>query len=154
KIGDQVRVVVASERGGSNLYRLTGIVKFGSVDSPLGATLTFFTQQTAQKLLTAPGKVTSIDVAATPGTSQTQLAQRLRQALSGQKGIEVITGTAAVKEQQNNFQTFIGFIKKFLLVFAAIALLVGSFVIYNTFSITIAQRTREMALLRSIGASR
>jgi putative ABC transport system permease protein len=154
KIGDQVRVVVASAAGGSNLYRLTGIVKFGTVDSPLGATLAFFTQPTAQRLLTAPGKVTSIDVAAKPGTSQAVLAQRLRAALRGQKGIEVITGTAAVKEQQDNFQQFIKFIKTFLLVFAIIALLVGSFVIYNTFSITIAQRTREMALLRSIGANR
>ncbi|HEX4493762.1 MAG TPA: FtsX-like permease family protein [Acidimicrobiia bacterium] len=154
KIGDQVRIVVSSANGGSNLYRLTGIVKFGSVDSPLGATLTFFTQPTAERLLTAPGKVTSIDVAASSGTSQTVLAQRLRQALTGQKGIEVITGQAAVKEQQDNFQTFIKFIKTFLLVFAIIALLVGSFVIYNTFSITIAQRTREMALLRSIGAGR
>jgi putative ABC transport system permease protein len=153
-VGDMVRISANATNGGSDLYRLTGIVKFGSVDSPLGATLSFFTQDTAQKVLTAPGKVTSIDVAAAANTSQTVLVSRLRAALADQPGIEVISGQAAVKEQQDQFQTFLGFIKKFLLVFAIIALLVGSFVIYNTFSITIAQRTREMALLRAIGAAR
>jgi putative ABC transport system permease protein len=153
-VGDEVRISANATNGGSDLYRLTGIVKFGSVDSPLGATLSFFTQDTAQKVLTAPGKVTSIDVAAAPGTDQTVLVSRLRAALADQPGIEVISGQAAVKEQQDQFQTFLGFIKKFLLVFALIALLVGSFVIYNTFSITMAQRTREMALLRAIGAAR
>jgi putative ABC transport system permease protein len=153
-VGDHVRISVSSTNGSSKLYRLTGIVKFGSVDSPLGATLTFFTEATAQKLLTAPGKVTSIDIAGDPSVSQPVLVARLRDALSNQKGIEVISGQTAITEQQDNFQTFLGFIKKFLLVFALIALLVGSFVIYNTFSITMAQRTREMALLRAIGAAR
>jgi putative ABC transport system permease protein len=153
-VGDEVRIAVSSTHGSSALYRLSGIVKFGSVDSPLGATLSFFTLNTAERLLTAPGKVTSIDVAAAPGVTQPALVARLRSALAGQSNIEVISGQTAVAEQQNNFKTFLTFIKTFLLIFAIIALVVGSFVIYNTFSITIAQRTREMALLRAIGATR
>ena len=84
--------------------------------------------------------------------SQQQLVSNLRQALP--HGLEAITGAALIKETQDNFAKFLSFFGTFLLIFAVIALLVGAFMIFNTFSITVAQRTRENGLLRALGASK
>jgi len=154
RVGDRVRIVTVSTTGTSAIYRISGIGKFGTADSPAGATLTFFRPDVAERLLASPGKVDSIQIAADPGVSQSTLVQRLRAAVGGQPGIEVVTGSSVVQEQQNNFHDQFKFFTVFLLVFAIVALIVGSFVIYNTFSITVAQRTRENALLRAVGASR
>ena len=154
KVGDKIRIVTVSSTGTSAIYRLSGIGKFGTADSPAGATLTFFRPDVAERLLASPGKVDAIQIAADSGISQATLVQRLRDALHGQRGIEVASGTSVVSEQQNNFHDQFKFFTVFLLVFAIVALIVGSFVIYNTFSITVAQRTRENALLRAVGASR
>jgi putative ABC transport system permease protein len=154
KVGDQVRIVTVSGRGTSALYRLAGIGKFGTADSPAGASLVFFTPEVAEKLLAEPGKVDSIQISADPGVSQQTIVQRVSAALVGQQGIEVVTGDKVVQEGQDNFQQAFRFFSTFLLVFAVVALVVGSFVIYNTFSITVAQRLRENALLRAVGATR
>ena len=151
RVGDRVRIVTPT--GTSAFYKLAGIVKFASTNSLLGATLTAFTLPTAERFLGTPGKIDEVDVAAKDGVSQTQVVQSVRNALQGQD-VEVISGEKAVQETQDSFHQFLNVIRIFLLVFAIIALLVGSFVIYNTFQITVAQRTREMALLRAIGASR
>ena len=88
-----------------------------------------------------------------PGVSQQQLVSNLRTALHDPQ-LEVITGAQATKEAQETTATSLQFVDMFLMVFAIVALVVGSFVIYNTFSITVAQRTKETALLRAIGAKR
>jgi len=148
-VGDQVTVLTQS---GSEPFTIVGIARFGNVDSPLGATLAVFDTATAQQVLGLPGKFSDIAVAAEPGVSQEELAQRVQQVLP--EGLEAVTGKALTAEQQSQTRDALGFFNTFLLVFAVIALFVGCFLIYNTFSIIVAQRSREMALLRAIGASR
>ena len=85
-VGDQVRVVTVSGGGTSALYRLAGIGKFGTADSPAGASLVFFTPEVAEKLLAEPGKVDSIQISADPGVSQQTIVQRVSAALAGTAG--------------------------------------------------------------------
>jgi putative ABC transport system permease protein len=150
KVGD--KVLVLSKQPPAR-YTIVGIATWGGADSPLGATITAFTPATAAKVLGQPGKADGIDVAAAPGVSESQLVSRIRSAIHDPK-IEVVTGQAVTVEAQNSVHQAFKFVDVFLLVFAFIALFVGSFVIYNTFSIIVAQRLRELALLRSVGASR
>jgi putative ABC transport system permease protein len=133
-------------------FRIVGIVKFGAADSPGGASVALFTMPVAQRLVTAPGKLTGILFVAKPGVSQQQLAASLRHVLP--HGLESLTGATVTKEMQDSFQQAMGFFNTFMLIFAVIALLVGAFMIFNTFSITVAQRTRENGLLRALGASK
>ncbi|HVN51118.1 MAG TPA: FtsX-like permease family protein, partial [Acidimicrobiales bacterium] len=154
RVGDEVRVVTVSGSGTSARYRLAGVGTFGTADSPAGASLVFFTEPVAEKLLAKPGQIDSVQVSADPGVSQTTLVRRIRTALAGVPKIEVVPGSTVVQEGQDSFQRGFAFFSQFLLVFAIVALVVGSFVIYNTFSITVAQRSRENALLRALGASR
>jgi putative ABC transport system permease protein len=150
KVGD--KVVVLSKLPPAT-YTITGIVTWGGADSPLGATITAFTPAQAATVLGHPGKADEIDVEAAPGVSESQLVSRIQSAIHDPK-IEVVTGQAVTVEAQNSVHQAFKFVDVFLLVFAFIALFVGSFVIYNTFSIIVAQRMRELALLRSVGASR
>jgi len=154
QVGDRIRIITVSTKGTSALFKLVGIVKFASTNSLLGATLTAFTLPTAERLLGTPGRIDEIDIAAKDGVSQTEVVRNVRAALERHRELEVISGQAATQETQDSFHQFLKIIRIFLLVFAVIALLVGSFVIYNTFAITVAQRSREMALLRAIGATR
>jgi putative ABC transport system permease protein len=152
KPGDTVPVIT---KAGRNNYTLTGIVKFGTADSPLGATIAAFPPATASRVLGTPGQFDSIDVKADPGVSQDQVVANIRAALKGAPGtanVEVISGKDITKESQNNLKNNLSFFNTFLLVFGVVALLVGSFIIFNTFSIIVAQRSRELALLRAIGA--
>ena len=102
------------------------------------------------------GRFSSIAVAAEDGVSQTQVADSIEETLQSvdATGTEVVTGTEITEETQSDIKQSLSFITTFFLVFAVIALVVGTFVIYNSFSIIVAQRTREMALLRAIGARR
>src|SRR3954452_27399 len=150
--GDTVPVVT---KAGRNDYTLTGIVKFGTADSPLGATIAAFTPTTASKVLGTPGQFDSIDVKADSGVSQDQVVKNIRATLDGQPdtaNVEVLSGTDITKESQNDLKDNLSFFNTFLLIFGVVALLVGSFIIFNTFSIIVAQRSRELALLRAIGA--
>jgi len=149
KVGDFTTVLA---KGPPQRVQVVGITGFGAADSPAGASVVLFTTPVAQKLVAAPGKYTSILFVAKPGVSQQQLVSNLKPALP--HGVEAITGATLVKESQDQFAQVLSFFNTFLLIFAVIALLVGAFMIFNTFSITVAQRTRENGLLRALGASR
>src|SRR6201997_4648690 len=149
RVGDFTTVLVL---GPPQRVQVVGIIGFGAADSPAGASVVLFTSPVAQKLVAAPGKYTSIFFVAKPGFSQQQLVGNLRQALP--HGLEAITGATMIKETQNSFAKALAFFNTFLLIFAVVALLVGAFMIFNTFSITVAQRTRENGLLRALGASK
>jgi putative ABC transport system permease protein len=111
-----------------------------------------FTQTAAQEYLTHPGKIDAVKVVAADGVSQAELVERISQVTPDTT--EVLTGAQVTAEDQDSLQEDMSFFNVFLLVFAVIALFVGSFIIYNSFSILVAQRTKEMALMRAIGASR
>lgn len=132
--------------------KLVGIVEFAG-GGLAGATLVTFDTPRAQELfLDGQDAYSSISVEADPGVSQTELADRVAQVLPD--GAEAVTGDDLADETQSIINTVLGFLNTFLLVFAAIALVVGTFLIVNTFSILVAQRSRELALLRAMGASR
>jgi putative ABC transport system permease protein len=154
KPGDTVPVVTKEGRAD---YELTGVVKFGTSNSLLGATIVAFTPATASRVLGEPGMLDAIDVKADSGVSQDQVVRSIRAALADDpatatQSIEVISGTKITEESQSNLKDNLSFFNTFLLVFGVVALLVGSFIIFNTFSIIVAQRGRELALLRAIGA--
>jgi putative ABC transport system permease protein len=149
RIGDTVPVV--TQNGRAN-YELVGVVTFGDTGGLLGATTVLFTPATASRVLGEPGKVDEIAVKADSGVSEQEVVANIRQTLRGTKGIEVLTGSQITTENQNDIKDQLSFFNTFLLVFGFIALIVGSFIIFNTFSIIVAQRGREMALLRAIGA--
>ena len=133
---------------------VVGVATFGDADSAGPQTYAAFTTEFAQQvLLPEQGRISDVLVVADEGVSQQELVDRLGPALPD--GTEALTGAALTDEQQSELQgDFLGFFKAFLLVFAGIALVVATFSIYNTFSILVAQRTRESALLRALGASR
>lgn len=133
---------------------VVGIADFGSAESAGGVTFAGFTTEAAQELLLPePDRLTGVRVAAVDGVSQDELVEQISPVLPADA--EAITGVALTAEQEDAIQgDFLGFFESFLLVFAGIALVVAAFSIYNTFSIVVAQRTRESALLRALGASR
>ncbi len=147
-IGDTIG---ATADGPVRRYRITGIGKLGGAEIG-GLTLAAFDVPTAQAVLDKPGVFDEIDVAAKPGVSQAQLAREVEALVPATA--EVKTADAQAEDASKEVGSAIGIIRKFLLVFGGIALLVGSFVIFNTISITIAQRTRELATLRTLGATR
>jgi putative ABC transport system permease protein len=122
------------------------------VDSLGGATITVFTIPAAQQLLGKQGQLDSISLAAHPGISQERMVAQVRPLLP--PSAQVQTAAERARTNAKDVKTFVKFLRTFLLAFAAIALFVGGFVIFNTLSITIAQRAREFATLRTIGASR
>jgi putative ABC transport system permease protein len=134
--------------------RVVGLVTFGSSNSMSGSTFVGFTFDEAQRhLLAGTPALTSVLVRAEPGVDQDELAARLT--VVAPPDTEVITGEALTDEQLAELGAdFLDFFRAFLLVFTGIALVVATFSIYNTFSVIVAQRTRESALLRAIGASR
>lgn len=150
ELGDAVRL---SGEGPQERFRLVGIAKFGDSNSLGGAAVAIVAPAVAQRLLDLHDEFTTIQVAATPGTSANELAAALRATLPpGQ--VTVRTGEQQAQSDSADIKDQLGFLRTFLFVFAGIALFVGAFLIYNTFSITVAQRVREFALLRMIGANR
>ncbi len=148
-LGQRVKVLL---KGPTQEFTIAGIAKFGTADSPAGATFVGFAYNTAQKLLAAPGEIDSISAVADAGVSQQQLATNIQKVVPAD--LEVLTGQQITKENQSDIKQGLRFFNTFLLVFAGVAVFVGMFIIYNTFSILVAQRGRELALLRAIGASR
>jgi putative ABC transport system permease protein len=148
-VGDRATVLV---QGAPLDVTVTGIARIGGADSPGGATFTMFTTHAAQRFVGEVGKFDSISIAADEGVSQQDLVDRLDAVLPD--GVEAVTGATVTQESQDAMREGLSFFNTFMLVFALVALLVGGFIIFNTFFITVAQRTRENALLRAIGASR
>jgi putative ABC transport system permease protein len=132
--------------------RISGLVKFGSVSTIGGATLAGFDLPTAQRLFGKQGELDEIAIAANPGVSDAQLLKEVQSVLPPTAQAKSASQQASDDAEETN--EFISFLRGFLLAFGGIALFVGSFVIANSLSITIAQRTREFATLRTIGASR
>jgi putative ABC transport system permease protein len=149
-LGDTVGVVSPT---GAHQYHLVGVVTYGGSGSPAGTQVVAFSAETAARVIGTPGRYSAIQVVAKPGVSQPRLVANIRAALH-MPGVEAITGAKATQETRDATGTALQFVDMFLLTFAIVALVVGSFVIYNTFSITVAQRTKETALLRAIGARR
>ena len=148
QLGDSIGVAA---NGPTQTYKVVGVAKYGDVESLGGATFAVFTIPAAQKLLHIHG-YTAISVAAKQGVSQDLLAGELRTIVPGTA--EVKTADEQAQDDQKSVGSFIKFIRGFLLGFGGIALFVGAFVIFNTLSITVAQRTRELATLRTLGATR
>jgi putative ABC transport system permease protein len=137
-------------------YTISGIAKFAGSESFGGTSVALVLLAQAQYVAGEPGEYDSINVAgesnpAHPITPE-QLASRVRAALP--KTLIVRTGAQEAANQTSELEEKLGFLRTFLLVFAYVALLVGAFIIFNTFSITVAQRVREFGLLRTLGASR
>ncbi len=147
-IGDPVRIITAS---GSEEYRLSGIVAFGEENNLVGATLAAFAPATAARVFDSEGRYSTVEVAGAPGVADADLARRVGAALP--PGFEAITGDAAAQDASDQFKEFVDIFRNFLLAFAVVALLVGSFIIFNAFKITVAQRTRQIGLMRAVGAS-
>jgi putative ABC transport system permease protein len=152
EIGDTVRIETPTTPADQQEYELVGIARFGSADSPGGATYSLFTLDTAMARVSEPGKVDAVGVVAEDGVDQATVAASVQEAVGDD--VEVLTGEQITDETQSDIREGFSFFSTFLLVFALIALVVGSFVIYNSFTILVAQRNREMALLRAVGASR
>ncbi|WP_151084406.1 ABC transporter permease [Nocardioides cynanchi] len=151
-LGDQVHVVTAGRKAVLS-ERLVGIVGYADNTSLAGATLTVFDVPTAQRLfLHGKDAFTNIWVTADHGVSQTSLRSAVVQALPPQ--VKAVTGEDAANESASGVLRGVSFLRTFLLIFAGVALVVGAYLIVNTFSILVAQRSRELALLRAIGASR
>ncbi|MDL2075019.1 ABC transporter permease [Streptomyces sp. GXMU-J15] len=133
---------------------VVGLATFGGEDGMAQVTYTGMTRADAEKYLTArPGEAATVLVRAAPGVSQEELVDRLTPALP--KGVEAITGQEAAEENTEMISSqFLTLFTTFLLVFSGVALLVATFSIHNTFAIVVAQRTRENALLRALGAAR
>ena len=147
-IGDKVRVQ-ASETG---TYTLVGIVGFGSADNLAGASFVLWDTPTAQRVLHRNNEFDSIAVKAAEGVSRPEIVARLSKVLPA--GVEAVTSDLAASQAASDVKEALSFFNTFLLAFAAVALFVGSFIIFNTFTIIVAQRMRELALLRALGASR
>ena len=133
-------------------YEVTGIVRFGSADSIGGSTIAVFDLATAQELYGKQGELDTIRLAAQQGVTPTELVREVAPVLP--ETAHVRTAAAQAASDSESTQGGLSFLRNFLLGFAAVALFVGAKVIANTFQITVAQRIRELATLRTLGASR
>ena len=147
--GDTVTVSGATP---AKQYKVAGVAKIGDSDTLAGARMVDMTLKAAQEITGHDG-YDDISVAASGGTSPDELKSRISAAL-GTKDFTVRTGQEQVDKDAGDFADALAPIRTSLLVFAGVSLLVGGFLIFNTFNITVAQRTREIALLRMLGGSR
>ncbi|MEW2139069.1 FtsX-like permease family protein [Streptomyces sp. NPDC005409] len=133
--------------------RLVGIVTTTETRVTAGGTLALFDKATAQELFASPGTYTGMDLAAAPGTTPSELAARVTDVLPADRA-EATTGAARAAQQAVLVDTVTRGYEKLPLLFAGVSLFIGSFLIVNTFTMLVTRRTREIALLRAIGASR
>lgn len=148
-LGDTVDVVL---QGGRRTFTLVAIIGFGETDSLLGATLAGFDLPTAQQVLGKGGVVDEVDVMAADGVSARELRDRVAGVLPD--GVEALTGDQVAADGVSAVRDSMGIFTTVLLVFAGVSVVVGSFVIWNTFNVLVEQRRREVALLRAVGATR
>jgi putative ABC transport system permease protein len=147
-IGDTISLIVD---GPVQTFTLVGLANFGTEDNLAGATLAIFEFSEAQRLFDLEGRISQISIAGTPDVTPEELATRVAAAVPDD--LDVTTGEQSTENNAADIKEALGFLTTALLVFAMVAIFVGSFVIYNTFRIIVAQRTRELALLRAIGAT-
>ncbi|OPG05348.1 ABC transporter [Streptomyces sp. GKU 895] len=150
EVGDTIRMSID---GPVLSPTVTGIFTTDDGNVAAGGSLALFDTATAQKLFGKTGTYDEIDVQAAPGTSQTALRAALDKSLPA-KLVETTTGKQLADDQAELISSQMGSFRQMLLVFAGIALFVGTFIIANTFTMLVAQRTKELALLRAVGASR
>ncbi|MFD3401446.1 ABC transporter permease [Kribbella sp. NPDC058693] len=148
-IGSTIKVLF---QGPAQDFTVVGTVGFGKEKDLGGTTGAYFDSATAQRVLGVPGFFDAINVSADNGVQPTELVQRINAVLPN--GAEAVTGATVVKESADAVNKDLRFVGILFLVFAGIALFVGAFIIWNTFTMTITQRSREIALLRAIGATR
>jgi putative ABC transport system permease protein len=148
-LGDPVRLVT---QDGELTYELVGTLTFGEAKSAGGSVAANVTFREAQRIAGVEGRTQEVVVAAADGVDPSTLARRVQRVLP--PTAEALTGEEAAARDSGRAQEGFSFFRQMLAVFGAIALLVGTFIIANTFSILVAQRTRELALLRAVGASR
>ena len=148
-VGDRIGVAAL---GPAREFEIVGIAKYGDVSSLGGATFAIFDIPTAQTLVDKEGQLDAVQAAAQDGVAPEELVALIRRELG--TSVTVRSGTEQASEDSDEVGTFTSIIRYFLLSFAGIALFVGAFVIFNTLSITVVQRTREFATLRTVGASR
>ena len=149
EVGDEV-AVLAEE--GRLTYTLVGTYTLGGADSAAGSISISVPRDEAQRLAGMPGQLDVVVARGEEGVSQEELVERIASTVPDD--LEVVTGEQSSEDQAESLQQGLSFFTQFLLIFAFIALGIGSFIIYNTFSILVAQRARELALLRAVGASR
>ena len=145
--GDTIGIAVA---GRAVPFTITGITGYGSADSIGGGSMAIVSLGTAQQLFGKTGVYDRIVVKALPGVSATLLRDRVAAMLP--PGLEAVTAASASASAAQQINSQLGILRDFFLGFAGIALFVGAFVIWNTFSIMVGQRTRELALTRALGA--
>jgi putative ABC transport system permease protein len=138
--------------GPPETFTLAGTAGLEGFDAFGGAVTVYLNLPTAQRVLGLEGKVMTIEVAATEGTDPADLLARLQAVLPD--GVEAVTIQSAAEQQLDTFKDALGFLNTFLLVFAGVTVFVAAFLIQNTFRIVVAQRTRDLALFRAVGASR
>ncbi len=148
ELGDTIGVV---GEGPLKRFRVVGVNKLGDTEGGGSSSVTL-TLPEAQRLTDRVGKFDQISVAADPGVSPAELKQRVARVMPS--SVQVETGAENAQRETDEIGSDLGFLKVALLVFAGISLVVGGFQIFNTFSITVAQRIREFGLLRTLGASR
>ena len=148
QVGDQVRILFEGPPGE---FEVVGVAGYGEEDSLFGATWALFDLPTAQAVLGKEGQLDSVSVVAEDGVSGIELQRRIAEVLP--EGTEAVTAATVTSEAQDQISTGLGFLRTAFLVFAFVALFVGAFIIFNTFAIIVAQRTRELALFRALGAS-
>jgi putative ABC transport system permease protein len=148
EVGDRVQILF---EGPPSEFEVVGVAGYGDGGSLFGATWALFDLPTAQRMLGREGRLDSVSVVAEDGVSGVELQRRIAEVLPD--GVEAVTAATVVSEAQDQISTGLGFLRTAFLVFAFVALFVGAFIIFNTFAIIVAQRTRELALFRTLGAS-
>jgi putative ABC transport system permease protein len=148
-VGDRVQVIAL---GRAETFEIVGLIGLGTSDGFGGATAIGVEFDTADRIFGAEGQIDAINVVGQEGIDPSVLAERIQPVLPD--GVEALDARLAAEEQLEGFKDALGFINTFLLVFGLVALFAGTFLIQNTFQIIVAQRTRELAMLRAIGATR
>ena len=149
-VGDKINIIL---QGPASEYTIVGIATFGSSDGLAGATISAFELGEAQRVFGfGDGSYAEINIKAETNVSPEELKSRVDEILPPE--LESITGQEQSNEQIGEINEGLGFINTALLAFAGVSIFVGSFIIQNTFRITVAQRSKELALLRAIGATK
>jgi len=155
RIGEEIRIQSRSRTG---TYTIVGEMRFGTADSPAGAHVSAFTLTEADKIFGAEGKINEVFLVAREGVDPAALKAAVVQATNADTRIDarldVLTGAEMAAKEASRFRDQLENFTKFLAAFSLLSLVIGGFVIFNTFSIIITQRRRELALLRAVGAER